>query len=93
VDDAVGAPDTISATVGSLEETSEVVGSLLAAAVTEGAGVTAVGDSVPGFVAPAVGSVVLGEVTGAEVSIAGELVLIIGGAVSPGQKIVSGGIA
>lgn len=93
VDDAVGAFDTASATVGSLEETLEVVGSLLLAPVTDGAGVPYVGDSVPAIEVPAVGSMEPGEDTGAEVSIAGEFVPIIGGAVSPGQKIVSGGIA
>lgn len=90
MDDAVGTLD-ISATVGSFEDASPVVGEVVSEVSIEDA--FAVGSFEPVTDgAGAVGSIEPGEDTGAEVSIAGGFVLIIGGTVSPGQKIVSGGI-
>lgn len=94
--------DPVSATVGL------VVGSMLSTPKPGdvGMGVTSIGallpavESVGGLVADSVsatvelvvGALVSGDDTGAEVSGAGGLVFVNGGAVSPGQKIVSGGI-
>lgn len=100
VDFPVGLFVVISLTVGSFVKSSATVGSLLSTTDTVGEVVpdsTDVGAVVIALVCAVVeskvGSLVSGDDTGAKVAAIGEPVLIIGGGVSPGQNIVSGGMA